>query len=120
MGSANQAVVVLFNRPGMQTQGLGPRMYSGQADAQGKFEIREDTDIFALSPGTYVVNAFTYDSIHQEKSAPSIGTPFTVSPPLLHIIFHRVDTFLNFLMIFFLLGGVATTLLSSPTKKPVV
>ncbi len=88
-----------------------PKIYTTQADANGRFELWEDTSIFDLPKGSYTASVSTYDRVRGIKSAQSHTFSFTVTESFWNSLLYSADSILNILALIVILIGLLMTIL---------
>jgi len=109
---AGEIVALSFARRDGKEHASALKLYTGQADAKGTWQIAEDRNVFGLAPGPYAASARTYDAARHVKSASSAPVGFEVHRALWRRAFEKMDMVFNIAMIGLIIVGVVTTALT--------
>lgn len=116
-GTAPAGSVVVFAFTEATTENANkrvtPKIYTTQADINGRFELWEDTAIFNLPKGAYTGSVSAYDPVREIKSAQSHTFSFTITEPFWNAFLHSGDTLLNILALLIIVIGLLMTILVS-------
>ena len=109
---AGDAVVFAFTKnEDVRDTELSPKLYIAWADANGQYELLEDSKIFNLPAGNYSVSAITYNAAHKTKSVDSQTFALTLGSSFLETLFYSLDTILNILALIAIAIGILITIL---------
>lgn len=110
---ANSVIVFAFTEDRKNGTGsaVAPKIYTTQADENGRFELWEDASIFHLPKGDYTGSVSTYDPAREMKSAQSHSFSFTVTESFWNSLLYSADTILNILALIVILIGLLMTIL---------
>lgn len=89
-----------------------PKMYMGQADAQGNFTVSQDAGAFDLPDSNYLASAQTYNTQSLITSLASPWAKFSTSPTFWEQFLGQFDRWLNILALLVILLALGVTVLT--------
>ncbi|MDP3697112.1 MAG: hypothetical protein Q8R55_03705 [Candidatus Taylorbacteria bacterium] len=90
---------------------ITPKIYTTQADANGRFELWEDTSVFNLPKGNYTGSVSAYDPVREIKSGQSQTFSFKVTESFWNKLLYSTDTILNILALLVVIVWILVTIL---------
>lgn len=110
---ANSVVVFAFTEDGDSSTNrtITPKIYTTQADANGRFELWEDASVFNLPKGNYTGSVSAYDPVREIKSGQSQTFSFKVTESFWNKLIYSADTILNILALLVIIIWILVTIL---------
>jgi hypothetical protein len=108
LGQADSKIVVNIGKKqgGTALEYNNIKIYIVNADKVGNWRLETDVKSFNLQPGEYWLQAMAYDDITGKKSDVSTTQYFEITQNMHDRIISKVDMYLNYFMIAFILLGI--------------